>query len=155
MIVDVLKQAKLYEGVHPTFAAAVAGAQKLIADNVADGRYELTDGAYAMMQSYETSVVETPTYEAHRAYIDVQIMVKGNEVCYVTEREAATVTDAYHADGDYELLAAKGTAGVHTVELTDGVFAVFFPEDAHAPGLAANGTASPVRKVVVKLPVQK
>lgn len=154
MIVDVLKNAALYDSIHPTFLVAVEEAQKMIAENAPCGRYELPDDAYLMVQSYDTTPTETPTFEAHRAYIDVQIMVAGNETCYVTERAPLTVKQAYTADGDYELLTAEKTAGVHTVSLTDGVFAVFLPEDAHAPGIAVDG-AAPVRKIVVKLPVLK
>lgn len=152
MIVDVLKNAALYESIHPTFLVAVNEAQKLVAENVPEGRYELPDGAYLMVQAYDTTPTEAPAFEAHRKYIDVQIMVKGDEVCYVSEREALRVTQTYDADGDYELLAAEKCAGVHTVRFADGVFTVFFPEDAHAPGIAAKN-AAPVRKIVVKLPV--
>ena len=153
MIVDVLTQAKLYESVHPTFADAVKATEKLIADGAATGRHELMNGAYVMLQRYETTPTETPTFEAHRAYVDVQVMIKGDETCFVTERAAASVTEAYKAEGDYELLAAAKKAGVHTVSLTDGVFAVFFPEDAHAPGIAVDGKSSPVYKAVIKLPL--
>ena len=127
MIVDVLSQAALYAGVHPTFAAAVKAIEKLIADGAPDGRHELMDGAYVMLQRYDTTPAETFTFEAHRAYIDVQVMIKGDELCLVTERAAAIVTEPYNADGDYELLAAAKMEGVHTVSLTNGVFAVFFP----------------------------
>ena len=152
MVVDVLKNAALYESIHPSFAVDVNEAERLIAENAPTGRYELPDGAYLMVQGYDTTPTETPTFEAHRAYADVQIMIKGDEVCYVAERQALSVTNEYTADGDYELLSADKVAGVHTVSLVDGVFAVFFPEDAHAPGIA-NGTAAPVRKIVVKLPL--
>ncbi len=154
MIVDVLSQVKLYEGVHPTLVGAVKATEKLIADGAPNGRHELMDGAYVMLQSYDTTPAETFTFEAHRAYIDVQVMIKGDEICLVTERAATVVTEPYKADGDYELLATEKVEGVHTVSLTDGVFAVFFPEDAHAPGLAVD-EAAPVYKAVIKLPVLK
>ena len=154
MIVDVLSQVALYAGVHPTLVNAVKATEKLVADGAQDGRHELMDGAYVMLSRYDTTTAETFTFEAHRAYIDVQVMIKGDETCLVTERAAAAVTEPYHADGDYELLSAVRREGVHSVSLTDGVFAVFFPEDAHAPGIAAE-EASPVYKAVIKLPVFK
>lgn len=151
MIVDVLKNAFLYEGIHPAFLVAVEEAERLAAEKAAPGRYDLPDGAYLMVQGYETTPTDTPTFEAHRAYIDVQIMLNGDEVCYVAERAALAEKQAYTADGDYELLETGDAKGVHKVNLVDGVFAVFFPEDAHAPGIA-NGEAASVRKIVVKLP---
>jgi len=35
----------------------------------------------------------------------------------------------------------------------ENYFAVFFPEDAHMPGLNANKTSSDIKKVVVKVHV--
>jgi biofilm protein TabA len=39
-----------------------------------------------------------------------------------------------------------------SVTVTEGKFAIFFPGDAHAPGIAP-GDPAPVRKVVVKVKV--
>ncbi len=152
MIVDVLKQAHLYESIHPTFLVAVEEAQRLVAEKAPVGRYELPDDAYLMVQHYDTTPTEEPTYEAHREYIDVQILVAGKEVCYACEREKGTVTTPYSPD--YELLTGNGDKP-HTVSFLPDTFAVFFPEDAHAPGIAADGVAAPVDKIVIKLPVSK
>ena len=36
----------------------------------------------------------------------------------------------------------------------EGYFLVVFPEDAHEPGLAVGGVCAPVKKVVMKVPVE-
>lgn len=36
----------------------------------------------------------------------------------------------------------------------NGYFLVVFPDDAHEPGLAPGGLCAPVKKVVMKVPVE-
>ena len=36
----------------------------------------------------------------------------------------------------------------------EGYFLVVFPDDAHEPGLAVGGVPAPVKKVVMKVPVE-
>jgi beta-galactosidase beta subunit len=36
----------------------------------------------------------------------------------------------------------------------DGYFLLVFPDDAHEPGLAPGGLCAPVKKVVMKVPVE-
>ena len=43
--------------------------------------------------------------------------------------------------------------GIDTV-IGDGYFLLVFPEDAHEPGLAPGGVPGPVKKVVIKVPVE-
>lgn len=48
------------------------------AGNLEVGRYEF-DGGYFMVQKGTTRPLEEGTFEAHRRYIDVQIVVEGSE----------------------------------------------------------------------------
>ena len=45
-----------------------------------DGRYEIEgDSLYALVSSYGTSPAEDRRFEAHRKYIDVQVLLEGEE----------------------------------------------------------------------------
>jgi YhcH/YjgK/YiaL family protein len=105
-----------------------------------------------MAQRYETAAKAEPRFEAHRKYIDVQFMVSGTEVIGWAPLSALAVTEAYDAEKDVCFGLVK--QGLWTsVRLGAGQLAVLYPEDAHAPRLAA-GAPSQAVKVVVKVAVE-
>ena len=120
---------------------------------LADGRVEI-DGqrVFALVQRYETQVIDAPNIEFHRAYLDVQYIVSGGEIMGWTPVGNMTITEPYNADRDVCL----GTVPPHLltrVHLQAGQLAVLYPDDGHAPRIAA-GNPSRVLKVVVKVAVQ-
>jgi YhcH/YjgK/YiaL family protein len=60
-----------------------------------------------------------------------------------------TIIQQYDAGKDIEFLSVKTSL---LVKATPADFFIFFPEDAHRPGLKEE-TNSPVRKVVVKIKI--
>ncbi|MBI3943536.1 MAG: YhcH/YjgK/YiaL family protein [Chloroflexi bacterium] len=125
--------------------------QRTRGQELKDGRVEI-DGeeVYAIIQSYDTLVNDTPTFEAHQKYLDIQYVAAGEEVIGWTSLENLNVTAPFSEAID----AVLGTAPAFTpVHLTDGQLVVLYPTDAHAPRLAA-GAPSQVKKIVVKALVQ-
>lgn len=112
-----------------------------------DGRYELEgDMLYCMLQGYETRPREGQQFEAHRAYVDIQCMLSGEEsIFWAPTLELATATP-YVPDIEFFTLTPNPTELV----LTPGRFCVFFPQDAHAP-CTTHTAVSQVRKAVVKV----
>jgi YhcH/YjgK/YiaL family protein len=149
MIVDALENAALYHGVHPRLAAAF---QYLAAFDAAtpDGRYPIDeDRVYAQVQTYATKPAVEKKWESHRRYVDVQYIVSGRELITVAPSDAMAGATEYNDAKDVTNYAGPaGAAG--TLHLEDGQFAVFFPHDAHQPGVMA-GDLGEVRKVVVKV----
>lgn len=115
------------------------------------GRVEI-DGKeiYALVQAYETQpAAEVVSCEAHRKYIDIQYICAGEEVMGWAPLEVLRNATAYNPDKDVlngDVPAAEMTA----VLVRAGQAAIFYPEDAHAPKLAAGAPGS-VRKIVVKV----
>jgi YhcH/YjgK/YiaL family protein len=92
-----------------------------------------------------------PKFECHRKYIDVQYIVSGEETIGWAPIELMSVTEAYDLEKD--ICFGIVPAGKWTpVFLEAGQLAVLYPEDGHAPRLAA-GASSPVMKIVVKVAV--
>ena len=117
-----------------------------------DGKAEIDgDRVYAIIQRYETIRTDSPKFEFHRKYIDVQFIASGEETLGWAPVESMTITEAYNADKD--ICFGKVASGTWTpVRLHAGQLAVLRPEDAHAPKLAS-GLPSQVMKVVVKIAV--
>ena len=148
MITDTLGLCHRYSGLHPRFAAAFEFLQKLPADKPL-GRFELDgDNCFALTQSYTTKLAVDGKFESHEKYIDIQFIQAGTETLLWAPRGALKTTEPYNAEKDVAFYAmpARTTA----VNLVAGEFAIFFPEDGHAPGIAF-GSAMTVRKIVIKI----
>lgn len=115
-----------------------------------DGRVDIDgDRVFALVQRYETVMTDAPRFEYHRKYIDIQYIVSGEEVIGWAPAERVTITEAY--DEEKDICFGTVLDGEMTlVYLKAGELAVLYPEDGHAPKLAA-GKPSCVFKIVVKV----
>ena len=149
MIIDTFENRKKYECMHKSFAKAFEFISKSINEIPENGRYVLDgDNLFANVFDYDT--VEYTNYEAHKKYIDIQFVADGHETIYYNPVDKCTPTVEFDVEKDYGLY----TANVHTVlDAPAGTFAIFFPEDAHAPSLNA-GAVSHVKKIVIKVLVE-
>lgn len=118
--------------------------------NLSLGRHELGDGIFAMVQQYSTKDVEGAMYEAHKKYVDVQWMLSGEERMDVSTLKSLVTTVDYTQVSDAQLFTHQKSDYTWLLYAND--LAVFFPEDAHCPGLTAKSTTQ-VQKVVFKVPV--
>ena len=114
-------------------------------------KVELTGGAFALEQVYQTKARPEGFFESHRKYIDVQVVVTGEEVMELVETSRLAVSVPYDAERDLIKYADYATASL--LRLHAGEAAIFFPVDGHMPGLRPGGVAGLVRKTVIKVPV--
>jgi YhcH/YjgK/YiaL family protein len=150
MIADTLAQSSRYASLAPRFAAAFAFLRKLPADQPL-GRHDIDgDNCYALVQTYTTKPIAEAKFEAHRSYIDVQFIQSGQETLLWSPLAGLAGIQCYDSEKDYALFASPSTPT--QLRLRTGEFAIFFPEDAHAPGLQLDAAAQ-VRKVVIKVRV--
>ena len=133
MIYDTLEHAGQYRKLSGNLAKALDYLTGTELETVEAGRVEI-DGerVFALFQSYETKP-ENDRPEAHRKYIDIQYLIEGEELIGVAplasmERvaEAVPERDIWFYEGE----TAK-------LPLGSGRFAILFPQDAHAPCIAA------------------
>ena len=112
-------------------------------------RVELGDHLFAMEQCYLTQETGDKRFESHEKYIDIQAVVKGEELIEVTPVDGMEIDVEY--DEEHDITWYRGGEGeMLTVSL--GKFALFYPSDGHKPGLMS-GSPAPVYKTVVKIPV--
>lgn len=150
MILDDLTHADRYRMLSPGIAKAFDYLRTFRPEEVASGKYELEgDRLIANVARYQTRLPEQAIWESHRKYIDVQFIASGAErVGYVPLEHAPEITLPYSAERDVIIYAP----GEDTIAFRQGQFAIFFPEDIHAPNLAV-GTPAEVCKVVLKVAV--
>jgi biofilm protein TabA len=118
-------------------------------ENLDPGRYDIDgDNLYATVSEYMTKDPDSANFEAHRKYIDIQYVVKGNEVIGLAPLNAAKkIITPYDPSRDIEFADCENP---DYMVATPRNFFVFFPDDMHKPGLR-DGNPTPVRKIVIKL----
>ena len=147
MIIAKKTHALCYKGIHPRLDRAL----ELILDEefIASVGTEKTfiegDALYAFRNEYSTVPFEETYFEAHRKYLDIQMVISGEERCDIAD--PATLGDPFAEKPDF-----KGYHGAaeQSVILRPDNFMVVFPGDAHRLKIAV-GQPGPVNKVVFKV----
>lgn len=148
MIHDTLIQSGLYEKLHPHFPAAFAWL-KGFDTSTPDGKYEIAGPeCVAGVQRYITKPGNEKKWEAHQIFGDIQVVYHGKETCGHTDVARLTSTESYSTSKDVEKFSAPlfPTTKLH---LRSGYFTIFYPQDAHQPGVAV-AQPTEVLKVVIK-----
>lgn len=149
MIVDNLVNFKDYLCLHNGFKIVSDFLNKNNLLALECGRYELDgDNVYLALQEYLTKPVETCKPEAHKKYIDIQIVISGEEnIGYVEISNTSKYTE-YDSEKDIEFLNGE----VEFIKATPKNFFILFPQDAHMPSVAIKEPAE-VKKAVFKIKV--
>lgn len=152
MIVDKIERSACYNGLVPEFKEAMEFALSLADKPV--GRYEY-DGlpagtVFAMVQEGDTMPYEDGKVEAHRKYMDVQIMLDGGETVYYTDIKGLTEAVPYKEDADIIFYEKAG----QPARIEKGMFYLVLPHDGHMPCRELDGPGT-YRKVVLKIKVDE
>jgi YhcH/YjgK/YiaL family protein len=120
-----------------------------VARTVPDGRMEVDgDRLYASVATYETGSREDRRFEAHRKYIDVQVLLEGEEFIDVSLDRDLPTSEAYDEKRDVMFMGPPQQ--FTSLRMRPGYFAVFYPHDIHRPGCHLQGKQR-VRKIVLKV----
>ena len=152
MIQTTVENWDAYAAVNPHFAKAFAAMKRMAAEPFVKGRHEV-DGTtiYVNGAEYDTKDPAKCVMEAHRKYVDVMLMLEGEETIAVCQVDTLKhVTTPY--DEKIEALLADPEPGYTAVHMRPGDVTILFPEDAHAPGMQV-GAPCHVRKLIGKVAV--
>ena len=112
-------------------------------------------GIFVVLQRVTTMVPEDTFFEAHRDHLDVHVPLEGAESIGYTPLDERLVpggpVPVFQGD-DVTYAAFPSDDDMSVVRLVEGMYALFGPDDVHMPKLQTDGP-SPLRKVVVKVPV--
>lgn len=149
MIYDSLDNLNFYAGLHPLFliVSRYAGSGNIAA--LPKGKVSIGAGVQAIVDEYATQDFADTFIECHRKYIDIQMIAEGAEQIGICPKKDTEIIAAYDQEKDYEKLSGI----IDLLTLKKGYFAIFYPQDGHAPGLKINGKAGRVKKIVFKVPV--
>jgi len=146
MILDHLDNWRRYAALHPGFEGAFAFLERKDLVDLSAGQHPIEgEYLYALVIKEDGRGRDKTRLEMHKRYIDIQCTIAGaDDIGWKPASQCAGVDQPYDAEKDVAFFADKPEAWVTTLP---GTFAIFFPEDAHAP-LGGTGAIS---KVVVKV----
>ncbi|MBR0577468.1 YhcH/YjgK/YiaL family protein [Proteiniclasticum sp. BAD-10] len=148
MIIDKLQNIEKYEMLLPELALALE-AMKPQLEQMEVGNYTFGNG-YFMVQKGEAKPLDVGIFEAHRKFIDIQIVIQGSELLSWNELEDLTLVTPYHDAHDVAFYEGKEE---HQMLITPGMFYAVFPTDGHKSVRTLEGIEH-FAKIVVKLPVE-
>jgi len=147
MIIDTLQNAPRYFSVHPLFAKAFEFIGQTDLANAPDGKSDITEGLKAIFSKKPGTTAEASVakFECHNEHIDIQLCINGVETIGWKPREkCVTENGGYNPEKDVQLYHEQPDM---YFQLTNGQFAIFFPEDVHAP-MIGEGV---IKKLVLKV----
>ena len=151
MIFDKIENYKNYIGLSKGLDAAFDFLLNTDLKNLPVGKHVIDgDLVYAVCMEYETKEKTLSKNEAHRKYIDVQYVISGQEKMFASGIRGLKITEEYDKEKDVIFYKQKFECELNVLQ---DYFAVFFPEDAHMPGLNILNNSTMVKKVVVKVHV--
>ena len=116
--------------------------------NLGVGIYPVNDFLYLSAQEYDTKDEKDCITESHEKYVDVQWVVKGEETICVSDISRLQPGKEYCDEKD--IVIWKSSSDMMRIVLTEGSYAVFYPENAHKGCIAVNNPTS-VKKIVGKV----
>jgi biofilm protein TabA len=148
MILDELKNAERYANLHEGFREGFRFLGQPNLQSFANGKYELQgEHLFALINRDPGRGHEGARLEAHRKYIDIQLLIDGSEeIGWRPTAECRQLTEPYDTTRDIMFFADPPQAWI---ELPVGKFMIFYPEDAHAPLASRGDNVKAVIKVAV------
>ncbi len=136
-------------GLHPVLAEALTLALTARPQEKSPGRYELRgDDIFMNVMTFATQPAESKKAELHAQYVDIQLLLSGEERILFGVAGAARQCEEVHTDEDYQLCSA--IENEQAVTLKPGMFAVFMPGEPHKPGCTV-ALSQEIKKTVVKV----
>lgn len=149
MIIDKIENAELYYKLGERILKSFNYIKKADLKKLKPGRYDIDgDNIFALISEYQIKPEAEGKLEAHRKYIDIQYVIEGEELMGYAPLGNQKTLEAYKEEND--IVFYKGEKVL--IKVSAGMFAIFFPEDVHMPGICVD-KKSPVKKLVIKIKV--
>lgn len=148
MIVCSIKDLDKYVALNKNFAKVVEYLRSNDISALPNGRTDIDgDNVFVSSQEFEGKTREVAKLETHIKYIDIQMPFSTiEELGWRSTNNLEAPSKPYN---DADDIAFFDDAATSYITLQPGECVIFFPEDAHAPGIAS-GT---LRKAVIKVKI--
>lgn len=128
--------------------SAVEYLMNLSDDQLSCGKHEVREDFFYSVQEYETKMTEQCKLESHRKFVDIQIMIDGEERMDIADISRLTIDEAYSEEKD--VMFWEIPSRMVTTTLRKGDCIILYPENAHR-GAANFNQSVHVKKIVGKV----
>ena len=152
MIITTLNspELELYASLDKNFARIFDIARSGDAEALAEGRHEVDgENCFYTVLKYETTPHERARFETHKKYIDIQIILSGEEEIRYETLDKLTAATEY--DEDKDIAFWNMNEDYDSAQFKAGELTVIFAGEPHAPSLDAKNGSSTVTKLVAKI----
>ena len=147
MIIDTINNSSKYLGLHPLFIKAFDFINQNDVTQLPDGVIEISEGLKVIINTGngKTDEESLAKFECHDKNIDIQVCVNGLEtIAWKPREKCVTPNGDYNPEKDVRFFSDEPDM---FFQLTDSQFAIFFPEDVHAPMIGKGE----IKKLVFKV----
>lgn len=116
-------------------------------DNYTKGKFDINEpNLFGIGLEYETKESSEALWEAHRKYLDIHVLLEGEEIINISDIAIMNSTKEY--EDDYELF--EGTKQ-HSIHLKPGYFLLLFPHEVHQTSVKLNEIVQVKKNVYKKI----
>jgi YhcH/YjgK/YiaL family protein len=149
LIIDKFENTDLYKNLSERIKKSFDYIKQTDLKKLQPGRHDIDgNNIFALISDYQTKLESEGKLEAHRKYIDVQYVIEGEELMGYAPLGNQQTLEPYKEENDIIFYTGEKVFS----KVTEGMFAIFFPEDVHMPGIQS-GEKSLVKKLVIKVRV--
>lgn len=146
MVIDTLDKLSSYSGLNPLFEDVLEFIKNNDLNKLESGKYMIKgDDLFVNITTAKGKTQDEAVLETHKKMIDIQVPLSVPEtfgytpLCNIPEREYDEAKD---------ITKIPGVAADSYVTCVPGMFAIFFPQDGHAPCISDEPE---IRKAIFKV----
>ena len=149
MILDSLENSQQYYALHPLFEQAFDFIRCTDFTKLPEGKIETSNPSlYFSIERFRGKDPQDAVLESHKKFIDIQTPLVGVEsIGWKAGDELMVISENYNENKD--IIFYHDFPSTYS-KLYPGQFAVYFPEDGHAPGIGQGD----IRKLIAKIAVE-
>ncbi|PAE15066.1 hypothetical protein CHH91_15035 [Virgibacillus sp. 7505] len=146
VIFDVIENLDEYKSLNPKFDNGLKKFKEAKIDY--NKRFDF-DGGYLFFQEGSTTHIDEGTFEAHKKYIDIQIVLDGSEYVAWAPIDQLAVDVTYNAEKDVVRLNGSPKT---TMKINKGMAYICLPHDGHKSLKHIDETTN-YKKAVIKIEI--
>ena len=146
MVIDTLDKLSFYESLNPLFKEVLAFLKEHDLNRMEEGKYPIKgDDLFLNLTTAKGKTAEEAVMETHRMMLDIQIPLDTSET-YGYSPLGSLPEETYNEEKD--ITKYPGVSAETYVTCRPGEFAIFWPQDGHAPCI---NSAASIKKAIFKV----
>ncbi|MBP3755800.1 MAG: YhcH/YjgK/YiaL family protein [Prevotella sp.] len=146
MVVDTLDNLSKYEAMNPLFKEVIKFLQENDLNKMEEGKYPICgEDLFLNLTTAKGKTPDEAVMETHNKMLDIQIPLNTPETYGYTPRVELPEAEYNEAK---DITKIPGVIAQNYVTCNPGMFAIFFPEDGHAPCISMEAG---IKKAIFKV----